>query len=340
MDPPSVRIRPSPHPATRAFGIFGRSVARPVVALFVLLILALASDFRSAPSEPSLIHQRLVPLPSGAPRAAVTRHRRVKGEVLIRGGSFAMGSSAGEAGRQPWEGPVRRVTVSRSFYLGRYEVTIGRFMSEMGYNPQDGDGSSALPVADINWHEAVAFCNALSVKRRLPRCFDCKGRAPKVVCRLKSRYRGRSGRDYLLCRGYRLPTEAEWEYAARAGSSGPTHDALQRFSWYQNNAKKTTHPVGTRKPNAWGLHDMIGNVWEWVWDVGDRSEDDGYPSPTSVTDPIGERAGRYRIVRGCGFSSGPEDCRFARRSKDLAGPDPKGGDRGSHIGFRVARSAI
>ena len=83
MDPPSVRIRPSPHPATRAFGIFGRSVARPVVALFVLLILALASDFRSAPSEPSLIHQRLVPLPSGAPRAAVTRHRRVKGEVLI-----------------------------------------------------------------------------------------------------------------------------------------------------------------------------------------------------------------------------------------------------------------
>jgi formylglycine-generating enzyme required for sulfatase activity len=265
-----------------------------------------------------------------------------------------MGSPSSELGRDGDEGPQRTVTLTRSFVIGKYEVTQGEFESLMGYNPSNFKSCGAnCPVESVSWHEAVAYLNALSKSRGLEECFDCTGSGSSVICTVKSQY---SGQNYYNCKGYRLPTEAEWEFAYRAGTSTAFYNGditktdcgldpnLDKIGWYCGNSTVTyagcrdlsgyggpkcagTHPAGGKQANAWGLHDMAGNVWEWVYDW----YQDSYNN-LPATDPVGPSTGSYRVDRGGCFGSYAQYCRAADRNRD----SPPG--RFSYVGFRFLRS--
>ena len=194
--------------------------------------------------------------------------------VKIPGGSFQMGSNDGDSN----EKPVHKVTI-RPFYMMTTEVTQGMWKKVMGNNPSNFKGDN-LPVERVSWNDCQAFLK-----------------------KLNSKYPGKT---------YRLPTEAEWEYACRAGTttkyySGNRDSDLGRVGWYRGNAGSKTHPVGQKSPNSWGLYDMHGNVYEWCSDwYGD------YPSG-SMTDPQGPSSGKYRVLRGGSWSSGAYYCRSAIR---------------------------
>ena len=219
--------------------------------------------------------------------------------VWIPPGTFMMGSPASEKGRGADEGPVRKVTISKGFWMGKYEVTQEEWEAVMGNNPSHFKGGRH-PVETVSWNDATAFCRALSQK------------TGKAV---------------------RLPTEAEWEYACRAGTttvyhSGDDEKDLAKAGWDKGNSGGRTHPVGKKEPNAWGLHDMHGNVWEWCAD-----RDGKYPSGP-VTDPTGANTGTCRVFRGGSWCSYAFCCRAAFRNSYY--PD---GVYNS-IGFRVARSSV
>jgi formylglycine-generating enzyme required for sulfatase activity len=234
--------------------------------------------------------------------------------VLVEGGTFQMGSSTGYGN----ERPVHTVTV-RSFYMGKTEVTQREWVKLMGSNPSNFKGDS-LPVEQVNWYEAIEYCNKLSLK---------EGPTPA--------YRG-SGND-IVCdfnaTGYRLPTEAEWEYAAKGGNKGylsceyAEGNSVDSVAWHNGNSGNRTHPVGTKRPNSLGLYDMSGNVWEWCWDWSG-----GY-SGGSQTDPTGPSyngMGTSRVLRGGGWNDAVAFVRSAPRF----GSTPS--ERYSVLGFRVARS--
>jgi serine/threonine protein kinase/formylglycine-generating enzyme required for sulfatase activity len=211
---------------------------------------------------------------------------------LIPSGEFMMGEG----------GEMHRVSISKRFYLGIYEVTQDEYQRLMGKNPSKFK-SARNPVELVSWEDAVAFCGKLS---DLPE--EKKAR-----------------------RVYRLPTEAEWEYACKAGSNtvfsfGQNAAALPEFGWYNMNSKQRTHTVGTKLSNPWGLYDMHGNVWEWC---SDWYSD--YPI-TAVTDPVGPKQGSGRVRRGGGWFIGAVDCRSATRH----GLTPS--SRFDFLGFRVAMS--
>jgi formylglycine-generating enzyme required for sulfatase activity len=218
--------------------------------------------------------------------------------VLIPAGEFMMGSPDGDKKAAEWERPRHKVIISKPFYLGKYEVTQAQWEAVMGNNPSEFKGRNN-PVEHLFYVDVLDFIKKLNQKE--------------------------GGNKY------RLPTEAEWEYAARAGTTGDYsfgHDpeALGRYAWYWENAGKTTHPVGQKAPNPWGLYDMHGNVWEWV---SDRNGGNYYAeSPT--TDPPGSSSGSYFIKRGGAWKSGARDCRSAARTSD---DKPH-----HHIGFRLAYS--
>ncbi len=213
-----------------------------------------------------------------------------EGFVRIPPGSFQMGSPASEDGRDSGE-TQHRVTITRAFLMQATEVTQGQYRALMGKNPSHfASCGDDCPVEQVSWHDAVTYCNALSHKEGLPECYDGD--------RLKG----------LDCKGYRLPTEAEWEYAARAGSTGARYGELDAVAWYWSNSGKTTHTVGKKNPNAWGLYDMLGNVYEWCHDWKS-----GYPSGLA-TDPTGPRAGSIRVNRGGSWNSPARFVRAAFRS--------------------------
>ena len=254
-------------------------------------------------------------------------HRPKDLEVLVKAGTFTMGSPASEPGRDSDE-TQHQVTLTHSFAIWKYEITQGEFESLVGYNPSHFSSCGKdCPVEEVSWHEAVAYCNALSKQAGLLQCFDCQGSKSSATCSLKSAYTGNGGKDYYKCPGYRLPTEAEWEYAARAGSTGATYGALDDIAWNDGNSGNKTHAVGGKKANAWGLHDMIGNVWEWTYDWHGS-----YPSG-AVTDPVGPSSGSNRVYRGGSWSSYARYCRAAYRNGN--GPSY----RNSYLGFRPSRSA-
>ncbi len=184
-----------------------------------------------------------------------------------------------------------------AFRLGARPVTRAQYAAIMG----DGTGDE-LPVDSVSWDDAVRFCNRLSER---------EGLTPV--------YRG-AGADTeraLSADGYRLPAEAEWEYACRAGTTGPRYGELDEIAWYRGNSGGTAHPVGRKRPNAWGLSDMLGNVWEWCWDFYDPAV-----------------YGEYRVLRGGGWFDEHWSCRASvrRRSHPTLRLDD--------IGFRVARSVL
>ena len=209
--------------------------------------------------------------------------------VFIKAGSFTMGSPANEPGRSSDE-VQHKVTITRSFYMMKNEITQGEFQALMGYNPSHFSScGSTCPVEEVNWHEVAAYANALSKKEGLSECFKCSGSGTSVSCSAVSH----SG--YVACKGWRLPTEAEWEYAARAGTTGARYGNLDDIAWSVKLFGNKTHPVGGKQANAWGLYDMLGNVWEWTYDwYGDYSS-------SAVVDPVGTSSGSWRVYRGGGW---------------------------------------
>jgi len=210
--------------------------------------------------------------------------------VHIPAGTFAMGSKD--------ERPVHQVSISQPFYLGRYAVTQAQWVAIMGHNPSQFRGENH-PVANVSWEDVQEFIKQLNA---------------------------REGGTW-----YRLPTEAEWEYAARAGSTtrysfGDDESQLDTYAWYAANAGGTPHPVGQLRPNAWGLYDMHGNVWEWV--------QDWYATylAAAVTDPQGLRAGASRVRRGGSWFGTARNCSSANRN--FAQPS----DRLDRVGFRLLRT--
>jgi len=216
--------------------------------------------------------------------------------VRIRPGKFMMGSPDSEVGREGSEGPQHEVTISKPFYLSVTEVTQAQYEAVMGRNPGHYKGP-VNPIECVSWKDASDLCLRLSEKTH------------KTV---------------------RLPTEAEWEYACRAGSKtafsfGNSDNALAECAWSKDNSPGTTHPVGQKKPNAWGLYDMHGNVWEWCADWYGE-----YPKG-SVTDPAGPGSGPVRVLRGGSWQEGPLGCRSSRRVRVNSPVYVDGG-----VGFRVA----
>jgi len=246
-----------------------------------------------------------------------------------------MGSPEGEAGRFVEE-VQHTVTLTRSFAMLSTEVTQGQFESLMGYNPSDFVACGTdCPVETVNWYEAAAYSNVFSAAEGYASCYTCTGAGTGVDCEPDVAYA-----TPYDCPGYRLPTEAEWEYAARAGTATATYngdlddghlnceqpnDVLDSIAWYCGNSGDTTHEVGTRLPNFFGLYDMLGNAWEWCHDWHDD-----YPTG-SVEDPWGPASGSFRVVRGgsCEFDAKYSRASYRRRRLPS--------NRLGH-GFRLVRS--
>jgi formylglycine-generating enzyme required for sulfatase activity len=228
--------------------------------------------------------------------------------VLIPKGTFMMGSPESEEERRKDE-TQHEVTISKDYYLGVYEVTQTQYQKVMGKNPSYfqgavvGNENADLPVDNVSWNDAVVFCKKLS---DLPE----EKKAGRV---------------------YRLPTEAEWEYACRAGSktafSFGSSELLGDYAWFDKNSNYRTHPVSQKKPNAWGLYDMHGNVFEWCSDWYAE-----YPKG-AVSDPAGPKVSSDRVYRGGCWYYGVAVCRSAHRRRF----DPS--LRVILYGFRVALSS-
>ncbi len=221
-------------------------------------------------------------------------------------GIFKMGSSDGifrEIGRDKDEGPQHRVTISRDFWMGKYEVTQAQWQAVMGSNPSRWKGNN-LPVEHVSWNDCQEFLQKLNL------------RVPNA--------------------NFRLPSEAEWEYACRAGIAarfyfGDNSGQLGDYAWYGSNSGSQTygqtHPVGQKRPNAWGLCDMHGNVSEWCEDV---YHDSYHGAPSDGSAWAGGQS--HCVIRGGSFGSEPWECRSAHRY--WCGPD----DRGDYLGFRLTRT--
>ena len=236
--------------------------------------------------------------------------------TFIEASSFEMGSPSDEIERSPDE-TQHQVTLTNNFYMMTSTVTQAQFQALMGYNPSHFRGEN-LPVEKISWHEAADFANALSVKEEKERCFVCKGKEKQVICKIKPQF---EGKNYYKCKGWRLPTEAEWEYAYRAGTTTPFYTgkclSSDEANYDGNYPAKTcqhglyrqkTIDVETLKPNAWGLYDMAGNVREWIYDLYQKDLGN-----IQITDPIYYDEGLYRVLRGGGWGYDAWSCRAANR---------------------------
>jgi len=219
--------------------------------------------------------------------------------VYVKGGTFYMGSNDGESD----EKPIHKVIMS-DFYIGKYEVTFEEYEkfceSTRREKPDDnGWGRGKRPVINVCWYDAVEYCKWLSEE---------------------------TGKKY------RLPTEAEWEYASKGGLKSAVYkysgsNNIDEVAWYDGNSGDKTHPVGTKQPNELGIYDMSGNVWEWCSDWYDED----YYSKSPSTDPKGPSSGEYRVFRGGGWYNSSVNCRSALRGRSL--PDYMGdGD-----GFRCVQ---
>jgi len=244
--------------------------------------------------------------------------------VYIPSGSFQMGDVKNEG--VSLEKPVHTVTLS-GFYMSKYQVTQAQYQAVMGTNPSSFSSNPASeevqgnrPVENVTWYNAVEFCNNLSIQEGL-----------QTVYTITS---GTVTADWGK-NGYRLPTEAQWEYAAKGGNGSPGNytysgsNTVGDVAWYSENSDSKTHEVGKKAPNGLGIYDMSGNVWEWCWDWLSESY-----SSEAQTNPVGTAVGSYRVNRGGSFDSGDSFTRSARRG--AAFPY----DRFNGTGFRLVRLQI
>ena len=235
--------------------------------------------------------------------------------ALIQAGEYKMGSPDSYKQADGDERPQHLVRITRPFYLGKYEVTQGQYRAVMNENPSVFKGSDELPVENVFWLDAIKFCNKLSEREGRKPSYQIAGQEVSIA-----------GGD-----GYRLPTEAEWEYACRAGSEtvfpfGDDAGALGEYAWYDKNAEKRSQPIGRKRPNAWGLYDMLGNVWEWCGDWHAEK----YDATSPASDPTGPTSGSRRVIRGGAWYY---DQRASRPADRWCFSAVK--DRFSALGFRV-----
>ena len=286
--------------------------------------------------HPSVVIQTNTPLTSGMRFSVSTAQRPLQhafytavhytNMACIPAGTFTMGSPESEPARVPSEGPQTQVTISRGFLVGKHEVTQGKYLNLMGTNPSAFAGDLSLPVETVSWDDAVAYCVASVAKERN------EGRLPAGFA-------------------YRLPTEAEWEYACRAGTTTAFHfgEAMRSgmanfnglfeyppcegeiYSCYNPSGVYLGAPTKVENfaPNAWGLHDMHGNISEWCHDWFAENLPGG-----SVTDPLGPETGEIRIIKGGSWDENAWGCRSAFRFSIY--PDA----RSNTIGFRVVIGAV
>jgi formylglycine-generating enzyme required for sulfatase activity len=294
----------------------GRFYSREVLIILLTLCLALGISLSAVygmpddandgiiPEDPMLTESQTDPnLPGTDPNTpeekTIDMGNGITMEfVLIRAGEFDMGSLLTERGRKDDEGPVRRVKISRPFYMGKYEVTQEQYYAVAKSKPSRFK-EEGHPVENISWDQANRFCKKLS-------------QIKSVV--------------------FRLPTEAEWEYACRAGGQDrfyfgddPNDSQIEQYAWYSKNSDSTTQTVGEKKPNSFGLYDMHGNVWEWCRDYYAAD----YYKKSITVDPIGSLFGKLRVYRGGGWYRSAKDCRSANRNS----LEPY--YIRNHIGFRV-----
>ena len=257
------------------------------------------------------------------------------GFVVIPTGSFAIGSPAGEPGRFDDE-TQHRATLTRRFALCDHSVTQAEWQAVMGSGESHFGGHPQCPVENVTWFDCVEFCNRLSQHERRALAYTIHN--PQFNDGHMTSATVTWNRDAL---GYRLPTEAEWERACRAGSTTAYHNGgcvvpdptqcaddsvLDAISWYCANSGQHTHDVAGKAPNAWGLYDMSGNVQQWCWD---------WFLPFSVDpriDPTGPSSGEAHVWRGGGWDYNPAHCRSADRGRDV--PD----GHFDNVGLRLARS--
>ena len=273
------------------------------------LLAAAQERERQRMADAAVAEPKRVPPPSGRAAVSVSGERAVPlaaqrslsamgiDMIACAGGTFSMGSRSGGSDEQP----VTTVTLS-PFWLAKTEVTQAQWEALMGSNPSHFKGGQ-LPVENVSWGDAMEFCRKLTERERQA------GRLPTGTI-------------------YTLPTEAQWEYACRAGTTGDYAGEVDAMAWYYKNSRAATHAVGTKQANAWGLHDMHGNVWEWCLDwygpyLGGR-----------VTDPKGVPLGANRVYRGGSWDFGANYARSASRYAII--PD----FRLSSFGFRPARSSV
>ena len=261
-----------------------------------------AEEWALAEAEAKAMRARMA---SGGAFQAEAGERLVFGLAVrwIPSGRFTMGSPSSEPDRGSDE-VQHEVVLTRGFFLAETECTQGQWEMVMGRYPSSFKGTER-PVEQVSWEEAVEYCRKLTAKQRA---------------------------EGILPEGWewRLPTEAEWEYAARAGTTGPRYGELEAIAWFSGNSGSETHPVKQKAANVWGLHDMIGNVWEWC---SDWSE--GYPTG-SVTNPTGPSSGSLRVFRGGSWFFGTGRARSADRFRDGAGRKYNI----IRLGFRPALSSV
>jgi formylglycine-generating enzyme required for sulfatase activity len=288
-DPPA-----DPKPAQNPLSSLVRKYRTPLVilggvGLLALALLALPDDPRTDPFG----EMNTLELDASTAEST-TQEQKPLAFVPIPAGRFIMGSTSAEASND--EQPLHEVEISQSFEIGQYEVTQHQWEAVMGHNPSRFTGENR-PVEMVSWEDVVAFLGTLNQRED----------------------------GYT----YRLPTEAEWEYACRAGTTEDRYGDLEAVAWYAQNAGQETHPVGEKQANPWGLYDCLGNVREWVADWYSSST---YHESPSV-DPTGPATGYSRVLRGGSWSFDPSFVRAAYRS--LNEPSVRDGD----IGVRVVRTS-
>jgi formylglycine-generating enzyme required for sulfatase activity len=251
--------------------------------------------------------------------------------ITVKPGAFLMGSPSSEDCRAADE-TSHKVNLTRAFALQQTEVTQKQFSALMGYNPSfHAACGEDCPVEWVSWHEAASYCNRFSAAEGRAACYSCKGAGAGVTCL-------RAGAPGAGCKGYRLPTEAEWEYAARAGSTAALYaggistcmgkdSTTNTIAWFKSNSGGGTHAVQQKQANAWKLSDMSGNVYEWT--------DDWYKAdlgPAAVVDPTGPAVGTERVYRGGAWYYNAEHARSANRERFAPSK------RFTFLGFRCART--
>jgi formylglycine-generating enzyme required for sulfatase activity len=261
--------------------------------------------------------------------------------VRIQGGNFMMGSPDNEPGRNVDE-TQHQVTLTKGFYMGKYPVTQKQYETVMGTNPSifspplipEETSTAKWPVENVSWYDALVFCNKLSMKEGMTPAYRISGKTDPAEWGTVPDENSDETWDAVEIvagsTGYRLPTEAQWEYACRAGTitaynTGAT--ISDNTGWHADNSEGTTHSVGGKKVNAWGLYDMHGNVWEWCWDWYGTYESG------EQTDPTGAVSGDSRVVRGKSWSDDSQALRSAGRGQIYPYTIS------SWIGFRLVRPA-